>query len=401
MQNLNFFQKHLNKQKTKTAFKKAGTGQTLGGSSENSSNRELPKNCVCVPNVRIVVQAKSSKRTLGLKVEKVGSTGGTKVVQVLPNSAAESAGVLRGDLICFSGSGGVAEIVFEHFQLLEQQFVQKIEEQENSSSAPAAVLEFDLVRSAVIAAAAAREKIHKDRSKPIAVTAKNSSKLSSSANSTIEYALPPPSSSEESKAAARAAKQREKQTTSSLGYNPYEVVKSGSSLATSTTQNMSAKESVTSGNKSNQQASQTKVTEASLANDQDQIQDQEIIDEECKNALSILVQMRLRCTSEDELKQVNQSLSTMQKIITNAITKGQSEGSAGEKFRRVRLANGRIQKDILNIEGALDIMLVAGFHIVEEEETSESLLVFALGDTGPSWLSVLLKRMKEMSNEQV
>merc|ERR1711862_1071586 len=55
------------------------------------------------------------------------------------------------------------------------------------------------------------------------------------------------------------------------------------------------------------------------------------------------------------------SLSILTKLITNALTK------QDDKFRRVRLSNPKIQSNIVEMHGAMDVMMVFGFVLLEED----------------------------------
>merc|ERR1712070_85018 len=95
----------------------------------------------------------------------------------------------------------------------------------------------------------------------------------------------------------------------------------------------------------------------------------------------------------NEHEKVVASFSILRKLLVNATTKGQQPGEDSAKFRRVRLANAKIKAAIVDTEGAIDIMLSAGFHLAEED--GESVLVFPMGDNGPDWLPTALERMEK------
>jgi PUB domain len=67
---------------------------------------------------------------------------------------------------------------------------------------------------------------------------------------------------------------------------------------------------------------------------------------------------------------VRNSLTIACKIITNATTNDDS------KFKKVRLANNKIQEAIVNVHGTLDLMLLVGFQLTTDPDTSESILIY-------------------------
>jgi len=84
-------------------------------------------------------------------------------------------------------------------------------------------------------------------------------------------------------------------------------------------------------------------------------------------------------------------------LVKNATTKGQqqendSEESDAAKFRRVRLANAKIKAAVVDVSGALELLMSFGFQLVEED--GESYLVFPLGSTGPDFLPAALRQME-------
>ena len=102
--------------------------------------------------------------------------------------------------------------------------------------------------------------------------------------------------------------------------------------------------------------------------------------------------------THNENTAVVHGFSIMRKLITNATTKGQQvadDPDKAAKFRRVRLTNAKIKAAIVDVEGALDLMLAVGFQLtVEDDAPDDSFLVFLPGDPGPDWLATALKRME-------
>eukprot|EP00816_Leptocylindrus_hargravesii_P008842 CAMPEP_0196801830 /NCGR_PEP_ID=MMETSP1362-20130617/1611_1 /TAXON_ID=163516 /ORGANISM="Leptocylindrus danicus, Strain CCMP1856" /LENGTH=393 /DNA_ID=CAMNT_0042172985 /DNA_START=90 /DNA_END=1271 /DNA_ORIENTATION=+ len=390
----NFFKNLGNKDKSTGGSKKPnfknpferkfkGSGSTLGGSKPGAL-------------VKIIF---SEPGSLGLKVEKT-ATKGTIVSSVVPGGQAERAGLRRGDVLCFGGSEG-EEVMFDHFLILAKEESQRPLEFEvlrievagekanknmaNSTAQPKGrSAQDEQRRKAVIAAAAAREKAHKDKTKPIAYKTKTSAGLNDANTKTTTYALPPPSSSEASKKAVMEAKARENATASALGYNPYEVVKSGSgtsrtAVVDSTHGSIEAAEQA--------QTTQSNVDASTLpapgkTSAPSDTNDAIIFNEQFDEAVALIL-------SNEEVGK--RSLSTMRKLILNAVTKGQTD----EKFRKVRLGNARIQKDITDVHGALEVMMMVGFELVEQDK--ESMLMYPPDYVGPDWLSAALDRMERLS----
>ena len=316
-------------------------------------------------------------------------------------------------MLCFGGSEG-EEVMFDHFLILAKEESQRPLEFEvlrievagekkntkttagnnNTSNGKGRSAQDEQRRKAVIAAAAAREKAHKDRTKPISYKTKTSTGLNNN-NNAASYELPPPSSSEESKKAVMEAKARENATASALGYNPYEVVKSGAgtsrtAVVDSTHGSIENKEG-TKKKKSTKQAKSSSNSRELAAPGKPSAPPSQpynvIFNEQFDEALALIL-------SNEEEDAGKRSLTTMRKLIGNAVTKGQSD----EKFRKVRLGNARIQKDITGVHGALELMMMVGFELIEQDE--ESLLVYPLDYVGPDWLSEGLDRMEQLSSSR-
>jgi len=84
-------------------------------------------------------------------------------------------------------------------------------------------------------------------------------------------------------------------------------------------------------------------------------------------------------------------------LVKNATTKGQQtdDEAKAEKFRKVRLANPKIQAAVVDLPGNLHLLLAVGFQLTEDAATNESLLVFPPFHTGPSWLPQALKAIED------
>merc|ERR1712151_279877 len=85
------------------------------------------------------------------------------------------------------------------------------------------------------------------------------------------------------------------------------------------------------------------------------------------------------------------SLSILTKLITNALTK------TDDKFKRVRLSNPKIQSNIVDVQGAMDIMMVFGFVLLEED--NEMWLIYGceegVEEESQIWKTQALEYMKQ------
>lgn len=82
-----------------------GQGQSLGGSKPGD----------------VIAITLDQPGPLGVRVEKKSNTSASAIVnQVVPGSQAEAAGLQRGDILCFAGSNGQEEIMYDMFLQLAQ-----------------------------------------------------------------------------------------------------------------------------------------------------------------------------------------------------------------------------------------------------------------------------------------
>ena len=372
-----------------------GSGQSLGGSKPGDV-------------IQIVLP---SPGPLGIRVEKkTNSSASTIVNEVVAGSQAEAAGLERGDVLCFANTNGQDEIPYDMFLKLakaEERPIyleaRRFHGPKSSSSSAAAAdaggrsgstgsrsADAEARRKAMVAAAEARDKAHKAKSKPLKHVTKTTLKLQ---QQNLEKNGPSGSEasdvplSEASRIAAARAKDDEAQLTSQLGYNPYEAAKSTAGQARNATT------TVQHGNISSSSAGDHLPTVAppqdptSVADDDEEV----VLPSEFEEALTILV------STPDQAAAKN-SLTIMRKLIVNATTKGQEEGDDGAKFRKVRLANAKIKAAIVDVSGAIDVMLAVGFSL-EETEGGESCLLFPSDYAGPDWLPVALKKLEAVSSQ--
>ena len=391
-----------------------GGGQSLGGSKPGRIVRvELP---VAGP--------------LGVKVEKRRGGGanamGTAIVsQVLPDTQAAAAQLQRGDVICVADTEGEVEMPYDDFLKMAASDarplifdIRRVDAVGAGAGAAASsgggagsstTADAYAKRQAVIAAAEARDKAHKKKTKPIAKgTGKD---LSSADRKRIEEqreeqarrnaaeGIGAATSSDESKRAVAAAKAGEAQHAAALGYNPYETKKVSAGQARTATVAVNHGALGDAGGTSSDgggASSSAAAAPGAVAPPSDPVSATSSdtgnlthIDPQFDEAFEAIALH----TSNNET--ATQALTTMRKLIVNATTKGQTgPDDTSAKFRRVRLSNPKIKAAITDVHGALDLMMSVGFVLSESEDDGETYLVFPPGSAGPSWLPQALKKME-------
>lgn len=196
--------------------------------------------------------------------------------------------------------------------------------------------------------------------------------------------------SDVSKKAIEAVKLYEKTYTETLGYNPYQsvcaniqqgVLVAAKSVSThhdlpNATTNCTTHTHTTSssGTRKKEGIIQAKVQPSTIS-------------PEFESAVSILVGM-----NNHDMKLAN-SVRILHKLIRNAVR----DGNTDEKKRMIRIsnANNLVQEAVNNMHGALDLMMSVGFILTENEEDSETYLVYPPGDNGPIWLHTALNCLEE------
>lgn len=226
-------------------------------------------------------------------------------------------------------------------------------------------------KQAMIAAAEARDKAHKQKMKPISKGKETRPKAPTRPESTQQGSAEP--MSEESRKAAEKAKADEGLHAAQLGYNPYETARATAGQARNATVAMTHG---TIENKDGTPSPNAPAPPPTLP---------EAVSVEFEDAYTTLV------TTNDE-DNVKSSIGIMCKLIVNATTKGQESTDDAAKFRKVRLSNAKIKAAITDVNGGLDIMLAVGFQLMEED--GESFLVYPPGEQGPDWLPESLEQMQ-------
>jgi PUB domain len=242
-------------------------------------------------------------------------------------------------------------------------------------------------RQAVIAAAEAREKAHKIKTKTIKhVTKSTLEKQKQIDNSSDHSQSKQEPLSDASRKAAEAAKQDEAALAAQLGYNPYQTAKSSAGQArnaTTTVQhgNINAASagdhlpSSAAGSAPLPVVAPPSEPTTAVADD---------IPNEIEEALATVL------SSNN-----TSAISILSKLIVNATTKGQgADEETAAKFRKVRLENPKIKAAVVDVSGSLDLMMLVGFQLLDDEG-GESCLVFPPHYDEPEWLATVLKRMEQ------
>jgi hypothetical protein len=242
-------------------------------------------------------------------------------------------------------------------------------------------------RKAVIAAAEAREKAHKVRSKPVHRVTKTTLARQQQQQQQQNNQEP---LSEISRQAAQAAKHGEAQVAAQLGYNPYEPSRATAGQARSATtavQHGSLNTSNAAAAAAGGAGGGGGVSLPSVApprNPTTKAEESMPTSVEFQEAYTTLFS-----TNSD----IKASVTIMKKLLVNATTKGQSPGDDAAKFRKVRLANAKIKAAIVDVTGAVEVMMACGF--VLDEQDGESVLLYPADTPGPDWLPTALKRLEQ------
>ena len=321
----------------------------------------------------------SNTDAVGIYVEK-NEKNSAIVSKVIPNSPGDDAGFMRGDVICFPGSQGAEEMNYDQFVImLKERNMHALHFEvkrvvESSADAGRSADAF-VKRQAMIAAAEERNK----KNKPKTVMkqkdhGKEYFKPKGVENVTITSSEP---MSEQSKKAVEAAKASEAMDVQNLGYNPYETVTTGAGRAKKTVVD------VVHGEINNAETD----TAVPIPTTQNTISPPIAI--EPPSSIHELFDATFSTYLSSNNNKTS-SLSILTKLITNALTKRE------DKFRRVRLSNPKISSNIVDVQGAMDIMMVFGFVLLEED--GETWLVYNCDDgleDGELWKIQALEYMKQ------
>ena len=235
------------------------------------------------------------------------------------------------------------------------------------------------LRQAVAAAAEAR---HNARSKtiPKSTLMYRKEKLMEKQRQNQQHEV---NTSGKTRRAVTATKQAEKASVANLGFNPYETqhMTSGQSRTASVAAShgeLDVSQTSTNAYYTNIQQGTSRYGIAAQG-----------LNPAFEDAFATLV------TSHPDETAILKSMTIMRKIIFNATTKGQQRNDEGSsKYRQVRLSNPKVASAITNMPGALDLMMLVGFELSENEGDGETYLVFSLGKRGPEWLNGALSKME-------
>lgn len=345
----------------------SGGGQSLGGS--------LPG--------RVIPIELPEAGPLGIKVEKRPNSNTAIVAAIIPGTQAERAGLERGDILAFQGSNGTEEIDYKMFLELAKskdrplcfevrRLKTKVANDKGGSADSFAR------KQAMIAAAEAREKVAKNKAKPIPKTKlptllSNAEKVKQEEERLQASEVDEEPKSDAARLAAAEAKQNEAKLAAQLGYNPYEANNATSGQARTATvaskhgtiQHADAAIPVVAEPRPLQAASEGKPNYP------------------CSPDFEDAFETAVISNSQEA---VVASFGILQKLVVNATTKSDA------KFRRVRLSNAKIKAAVVDVEGALDIMRSVGFEWVEED--GEAFLEYPADSMGPKWLATAVSRLE-------
>jgi len=380
-----------------------GGGQSLGGKKAGT----------------IISVSISAPGSIGIQLENT-SEGHAIIGKVVAGSAAELAGLQRGDIVCFPHTDGAREMEYRRFLDMAKSTVRpmvfdvrrvEINVASNSNQGRADTY---ARKQAVIAAAEARDKKNKVQKKPIGksreLTAEEREKIQKKRDENEKinaiYMTKEPMS-DEARKAVESAKMDEAKHVAKLGYNPYEAARSTGkqgAVATASAKHGSidapeanistSKRSGTVGNTatgvSGSKKSSSVPTKKSTTSENPHPNLLTPIDPTFDVAFTTLV------TTSESPAELTKSLRIMRKLINNAVTDGQTD----EKKRLVRISNPNkhIQAAINEQDGAIELMLSTGFSIGEKDEDGETYLIYPEGDSGPSWLPDALERLEQYEN---
>jgi pyruvate/2-oxoglutarate dehydrogenase complex dihydrolipoamide acyltransferase (E2) component len=322
-----------------------GAGSTLGGSRPGT----------------LTTVSFLNPGPLKCTIEK-NETGGA-VVSALQPGQAQDAGVLRGDIVCWAESGG-KEVSYEEFMAIVQSGERPLTldmlriPQVGANLPQGASAAADARKAAMVAAATKREESFKKKA-----TAPKKREIDMKSNTkTYDHDVSSGPMSEEARKAVEAAKAAEAKLAAELGYNPYAPVKSGSGKGGGNVQVPDAAAP----------AAKELAAPAAVAAPPaypNQSDDAEVPDEFTLGLMQIV---------SVEAK-ADVCLKTIQKLVTNAVTKGQS--AEGAKFRTINTSNAAIKERVLSVTGSLELLQAAGFVLSDGGEE----LVYPVKDP-ETWL---------------
>mmetsp|Transcript_23400 Transcript_23400/g.34812 ORF Transcript_23400/g.34812 Transcript_23400/m.34812 type:complete len:410 (+) Transcript_23400:158-1387(+) len=382
--------------------KNRGGGKSLGGSKPG---KVIPNLCIEQPG------------PIGVKLENTAQNHAI-VASVSPGGLAESIGLQRGDVICYPGTDGTDEIGYKDFlkMVKSNDYRPLVFDVRRMVSIPQSSksnlrADADARRQAVIAAAEERNSKNKAKLKPIPkkkggkavveltpeeIERINLQKEENIKRNAINMADKP--LSEEAKRAVQAAKQDEANHSNQLGYNPYEVRKVTAGQASTASVAM-AHGSINAGNQGGTSNSapppaSSAAPAAALPTVQSPPEAVAPVEEEktMKKINDAFDEAFITVLTTNSNDKIPKSMRIMRKLIINATT-----SPADDPKRKVRISdpNKLIQSSIIDMNGALELMMSVGF--LPDEIDGKTFLTFdeTINGGTPTWLMDALEQMEK------
>lgn len=404
--------KNNNSNNKKSQYDRGG-GKSLGGTKPGK----------LIPDIWIVQPG-----PIGVKLETT-SQNHAIIAEVSPGGAAESVGLQRGDIICHPGTDGMDEVKYKEFLAMVKSPSRPLRfDVKRMVSMPQVSnthlrADVDARRQAVIAAAEDRNSKHKAKTRPIPKTkgGKIVAELTKEELQRIELQkeenikrnaihMADKPLSEEAKKAVEAAKLDEAHHANQLGYNPYEArkvtagqastasvamthgtINAGKSIGGTSSNRTTSNVSETSSNRTTSNTSASSLSaippiqppsEAMIMAEVDDLKE---IDPSFDEAFSELI-------TANPKEKISKSLRIIRKLIVNA-----TSSPSHDPKRKVRISdpNNLIQSSIIDMFGAVELMLSTGFIVTEEDE--KTILYYDCDE--PSWLKDAFVKMEIYENK--
>jgi hypothetical protein len=375
----------------------SGQGQSLGGNTQPG---------------QVIPMVLAEPGPLGIQLEKRSDRQTAIVGSIVAGSQAEAAGLQRGDILCFAGSQGREEILYEMFLQLAQSVqrplcleVRRIAPVKSQPSHSKNADDFAR-RQAVIAAAELREQQHKKKQKPMAKSTDTSKLLRSSeekirleqeqkARQELQQQQPLSAATLEAQALAKAS---EAKTAREFGYNPYQskslsAGQARNAVVTSTHGSIAETGSSHGATTAAAAVSAVGVATAAAAPGRVAAPRDPVPAADIPDSVQLAFETMVTSNTGDDQKAVVDSLKILKTLLANATGKGQQPGQ--EKFRTVRLENAKIKAAVSNVIGAMDVLLECGFQLTQDGMTTESILVYPLQSVVPTWIAPFLQLLEQ------
>ena len=373
---MNFFSKDKKSKSDLLKKKRAANGYGVGGKGKTLGGKATPGKFV---SPLIFAEA----GPLGMSIEENDAKNAV-IASTVPGGMAESIGILRGDVICWSGSGSSGDdhdppdpptfhefmaVVKEGSRPLEigvlriELSTKKGDRDQNTntntntvSSSSSATAE--MRKKQMVAAAEQRQSsLNKNFKTKTGPKQGMGSVARVNTNLTVNH-LTGAEFGEETKRAVEKIKQKERASAKELGYNPYDTVKKSTGSGAVTVSGGGG-----GGRKTNDFNAPQMQMPMQTQNEDDELDD---------FAQSVLDSLAVLRAGDVESKT---AISTIAKLLENATSneKGQREG--GDKFLNIKVDNEAIQKRVLRVEGAAEFLLVCGF-VLGDNEHGETVMTF-------------------------